>query len=141
MEQSRVDLAVEKFKNGYNCSQSVVCTYCDLLGMDEETAFAMSEAFGSGIARMQATCGSVCGMIMLAGLKNSDKNLGKSKTKIQSLTLGKDLADKFKEKNSTVICKELKSIGTDNPPIRSCEGCVRDSALIVEKYLLRDFFE
>ncbi|EDS71377.1 C-GCAxxG-C-C family protein [Anaerofustis stercorihominis] len=141
MEKSRVDIAVNKFKSGYNCAQAVVCTYCDLLGLDEETAFAMSEAFGTGIARMQETCGSVCGMIMLAGLLNSDKNLKEPKTKIQSLTLGKELADKFKEMNTTVRCRELKSVGMDRPPIRSCDGCVHDSAEIIEKYLLKKYFE
>lgn len=141
MEKSRVEKAVEKFKNGYNCSQAVVCTYCDLLGVDEQTAFALSEGFGSGIARTQETCGSVCGMVMLAGLLNSDKNLENSKTKIQTLKIGNELMEKFKDMNTTVKCKELKNIGNEAPPIRSCDGCVRDSATIVEKYLLKDLFE
>ena len=141
MEKSRVEIAVEKFKNGYNCSQAVVCTYCDLLGVDEATAFALAEWFGSGIARTNETCGSVCGMIMLAGLFNSDKNLQNPKTKIQTLKLGNELMEKFREMNTTVKCKELKNLGNEAPPIRSCSGCVKDSAIIVEKYLLKDMFE
>ena len=73
--KSRVTIAKEKHRNGYNCCQAVVCTYCDLLGMNETLAFRASEAYGLGIAKRYETCGSVCAMMMLAGLKNSDANL------------------------------------------------------------------
>ncbi len=61
--KSRVELAAKRHAGGYNCCQAVVCTYCDLLGMDEVTAFRASEGFGLGIAGMQETCGSVCAMV------------------------------------------------------------------------------
>lgn len=69
MERSKVWEAAQKHKDGYNCCQAVVCTYCERLGMDEKTAFRAAEAYGLGIAGMFQTCGSVCGMMMLAGLK------------------------------------------------------------------------
>ena len=64
MEKSRVEIAKQKHLNGYNCCQAVVCTYCDLLGMDEKTAFRASEGFGLGIAGMQET-GCFLGKFML----------------------------------------------------------------------------
>lgn len=67
MIKSRVGTVKEKHRNGYNCCQAVVCTYCDLLDMDERTAFRTSEAYGLGIAKRYETCGSVCAMMMLAG--------------------------------------------------------------------------
>lgn len=73
--KSRVQEAKKRHKNGYNCSQAVVCTYCDLVGLDEKTAFRAAEAYGLGIAKRYEMCGSVCGMMMLAGLKNSDGNM------------------------------------------------------------------
>lgn len=69
MMKSRVQDAKNRHKNGYNCAQAVACTYCDLLGMDEKTAFRAVEAYGLGISKRHATCGSVCAMIMLAGLQ------------------------------------------------------------------------
>ena len=36
--ESRVEQAAERKKCGYNCAQAVACTYCDLAGIDEETA-------------------------------------------------------------------------------------------------------
>lgn len=35
MERSKVWEAAQRHKDGYNCCQAVVCTYCDRLGMDE----------------------------------------------------------------------------------------------------------
>ena len=64
----RVQLAVELFKQGYNCSQSVVAAFADLYGFNRNQALRMSASFGAGIGRMRQTCGAACGMFMLAGL-------------------------------------------------------------------------
>lgn len=77
MQPSRVGVAAQKHKDGFNCCQAVLCTYNDLLGVNEETTFRCAEGCGLGIAGMFLTCGSVCGMEMPAGLKNSDCNLKK----------------------------------------------------------------
>ena len=37
--ETRKQLAAEKKRlNTHNCAQAVVCTYCDLCGLDEKTA-------------------------------------------------------------------------------------------------------
>ena len=36
--QKRIERAVELFKNGYNCSQSVVAAFADMYGFTEEQA-------------------------------------------------------------------------------------------------------
>ena len=56
--ESRVRLAQQKFKNGFNCAQSVFSTYSDLLGVDEGSALKLAHAFGAGIAREQEVCGA-----------------------------------------------------------------------------------
>ncbi|MEG1546251.1 MAG: C-GCAxxG-C-C family protein, partial [Bacteroides sp.] len=68
--EERIQRAVELFKSGYNCSQSVVAAFADLYGYTEEQALKMSASFGGGIGRMRETCGAACGMFMLAGLEN-----------------------------------------------------------------------
>lgn len=135
MKESRVEIAKQKHANGYNCCQAVVCTYCDLFGMNEKDAFRVSEGFGLGISGMYETCGSVCAMIILAGLKNSDGNLEKPATKLETFKLGHQMADKFKEMNTTIKCSELRGSDGQTDRIRSCRGCVEDCAKIVEEYL------
>mgnify|MGYP002727768306 CR=1 FL=1 len=58
----RVERAVQLFKEGYNCSQSVVGAFADLYGFTQEQALLMSASFGGGIGRMRQTCGAACGM-------------------------------------------------------------------------------
>ena len=69
--ESRTMEAKARHDRGFNCCQAVACTYCDLFGMDEETAFKACEAFGAGMGGMEGTCGAVSGAVFLAGLKNS----------------------------------------------------------------------
>lgn len=135
MKESRVEIAKQKHASGYNCCQAVVCTYCDLLEMDEKTAFRVSEGFGLGISGMYETCGSVCAMILLAGLKNSDGNMEKPATKLETFKLGQEMMNKFKEMNTTIKCSQLRGTDGKTDRIRSCRGCVEDCATIVEQYL------
>ena len=58
---TRVMETKERHDKGFNCCQAVACTYCDLFGMDEATAFKACEAFGAGMGGMQGTCGAVSG--------------------------------------------------------------------------------
>ena len=68
MAEDRVARAVALFREGYNCSQSVVTAFADLYGFTREQALHMSASFGGGIGRMRETCGAACGMFLLAGL-------------------------------------------------------------------------
>lgn len=104
---NRVMKAVELFKEGYNCSQSVVTAFADLYGYSTEQALRMSASFGGGIGRMRQTCGAACGMFMLAGLdcgavEGSDR-VGKS----HNYQVVQQLASKFVEHNGSMICAEL----------------------------------
>lgn len=69
MEEQRIEKAVALFKEGFNCSQSVVAAFADMYGFTEEQALKMSASFGGGIGRMRETCGAACGLFMLAGLE------------------------------------------------------------------------
>ena len=68
-KEERIARAVAYFKEGYNCSQSVVAAFADLYGFTHEQALHISASFGGGIGRMRLTCGAVCGMFQLVGLE------------------------------------------------------------------------
>ena len=49
--ETRKHIAAEKLENGtHNCAQAIICTYADLVGIDEETGRNLGNAFGSGMA-------------------------------------------------------------------------------------------
>ena len=67
----RKEQAIHLHKHGFNCAQSVVCSFCNVMGADPVEAFRMSEALGFGMGTM-GTCGAVSAMAIVAGLKISD---------------------------------------------------------------------
>lgn len=101
--------AVMNFKNGYNCSQAVLCAFCEECGISEETAVAMSEAFGGGLAGMRTgPCGAVSGMSMAVSLMNSAGNPGNPReTKAGTYAAVRELVEKFRRKNGSYVCGEL----------------------------------
>lgn len=147
---SRVEEAVKTFESGYNCAQSVFATYADLFGIDKETALKMSSSMGGGIGRMREVCGVVSAMALLAGLKegNADPDDEEAKEAIYLLT--RQMADKFKEKHQTIICRELLGLEgmekSARPSERTesyysqrpCSKLVATAAGIVEEMLLED---
>lgn len=141
MLKSRVLEAAKKHKAGYNCCQAVICTYTDLLNIDEVTAFRVAEGFGLGISKEYRTCGSVCAMVLAAGLKNSDANLTQPASKLKTFDIGHRMIDRFEEMNGSSICKVLRGTDGVTDRIRSCRGCVMDCAKIIEEILFEGMFE
>lgn len=133
--ESRMEKAAALHEKGYNCAQAVVCAYCDQFGLDEETAYRVSEAFGFGMGQMEV-CGALAGACMLAGLKNSGGLEQVGKTKAETYQLDRALADAFRQKNQSVLCRELKGVSTGKM-LRSCPGCIEDAAQLVEELLLK----
>ena len=155
--EERVEKARRLFKEeGYNCCQAVVLAYNDLFGIDDTTAAAMSSGFGGGMGRMREVCGSVSGMVMLAGLiaPAADPSIKVDRTRNYALV--QDMAEEFRKMNGSIVCRELLGLvpaGSSAPAAkespepsdrtpeyykkRPCEELVGISARIVgEKILL-----
>ena len=125
--ESRKHLAAEKKRcNSHNCAQAVVCTYCDLVGLPEETALDIAGAYGTGMGNMEGTCGALVGAGMILGLATRDRNLSRSRMK--------EIMTKFQQRNSATQCKQLKGIGT-KMVLRECPDCVADAAEFLEELL------
>lgn len=130
----RVQKALENHREGMNCCQAVACAFADALGADEDLVFAMGEGFGAGMGGMECTCGAVSGAVLVAGLKNSSKDRKNPVTKGKTYQLSKAIVKEFREKNGSVICKELKGVGTGKI-LRSCDGCIEDAARLTQQIL------
>ena len=146
--EERVARAVELFKSGYNCSQSVVAAFADLYGFTEEQALKMSSSFGGGIGRMRETCGAACGMFMLAGLQTGATDPKDKEGKAANYKLVQDLAAIFSERNGSLNCGELLGLKKCDPiqstpedrtaqyyAKRPCVKIVEEAARIWVEYL------
>ena len=103
---TRGDLAKEKFKQGYNCSQSVALAFSDYLGMIDDMIAKITSGFGGGVGRMREVCGTVSGMTYVISNLFGDRNKGEVYEIVQSA------AEKFKEENGSIICRELLGLST-----------------------------
>lgn len=130
--ETRVEKTIERHNKGYNCAQAVACTYCDLVGMDEESMFKATEALGLGMGGMEGTCGAVTAACVIAGAKNSTVEMGGPGSKGATYKMSKEIVRRFKEESGSVICKELKGVETGTPA-KACPDCVKDAARILEE--------
>lgn len=143
----RQERAKEYFMKGYNCAQSVFTAFADIYGMDEETALKISCSFGAGMGRMREVCGAVSGMFLVAGLECGNTDPENQTQKTENYETVRMLADRFKEKNKTIICRELLGIRAAEKSAapserteeyyktRPCVRTVMDAAGILEEYL------
>ena len=111
--EDRIQKAVALFKEGYNCSQSVVGAFADLYGFDQTTAMRFAASFGGGIGRMRMTCGAACGLFTLVGLEKSAAHGADHETKSANYKDVQYLAKRFKEENGSLICAELLGLNKD----------------------------
>ena len=112
------EIAADLFKKGYNCSQSVFAAFSDETGIDTGTALKISSSFGGGMGRMREVCGAVSGMFMVAGALYGYIKPGANTEKKEHYKLIQDMAERFREKNGSIICHELlglKKEGADSP--------------------------
>lgn len=135
--KTRVEETIMRHDKGYNCAQAVACTYCDLVGVEEETMFKMTEALGLGMGGMEGTCGAVTGACVLAGMKQSSGNLERPDSKAESYKLSKEIVKRFGTQNQSVVCKALKGVETGQA-LRSCADCIKDAAAIAEQVLFEE---
>lgn len=155
--EERTAKARRLFKeDGYNCCQAVVLAYSDLFGISDEAAASMSSGFGGGMGRMREVCGSVSGMVMLAGLIRPATVPSVKEWRTANYALVQEMAGEFKTINGSIICKELLGLvpmGTGSQiPVESpepsertpeyykkrpCEELVGIAARIVGEKILR----
>lgn len=108
--EARAEQAVNNFKSGYNCAQAVYMAYADLFGMEPKTAAIIAAPMGAGIGRMREVCGTVSGAALIAGLAIPCDNPSDMAAKTRCYALVQLVADRFREANGSIICRELLGI-------------------------------
>lgn len=141
--------AASLFREGYNCAQSVVLAFAEEMNMDEKTAAKLSSSFGGGMGRLREVCGAVSGMFLVAGMIKGYDCPDDDERKAEHYRLIQSLAEEFKAKNKTIICRELLNL-QEGPDYfipekrtesyyaaRPCEKFVADAAELIESYVIK----
>ncbi len=115
---SKGDIAKDLFLQGYNCTQAVVLAFADEFQIDKDTLLMLSAPFGGGMGRLREVCGTVSGMNIILGLRYGYNNPKAKEEKKELYKKVQQLANKFKEDNGSIICRELLGLsikGADSP--------------------------
>lgn len=105
-EEAR-EKAEANFLEGYNCTQAVLCTFCEQLGFDKETALKMAQPLGGGFSRLREVCGTVSGMFLVAGFIAGSADPKDKDAKDRVYKISRELAEKFRQEHGSIICREL----------------------------------
>lgn len=95
---------------------------------------------------MREVCGTVSAMAMLAGFKYPVQDITDQEARTKNYAIVQKMADIFKEKNETIICRRLlppEDAATTTPAARTqeyyqkrpCKKYVEDSARIAGRML------
>ena len=125
--ESRKSEAAEKKRSGQcNCAQSVICSYCDRMNIDEQTALNIGNSFAAGMGNMEGTCGALVGAGVVLGLVNKDR--------AKSVREMREIISKFQERNGATQCKVLKGVESGKV-LRECPDCVADACEFLEEVI------
>lgn len=144
---TRRETAMANFLNGYNCSQSIILAFEDLLPVDKTTLSKMASSFGGGMGRLREVCGSVSGMFMIAGLLYGYDGPETGQVKADHYARIQELARRFEEKHGSIVCREMLGLSVHHDvPVpeartseyykkRPCTEIIGDAAEILEQYI------
>lgn len=145
---SKGDIAKGYFEQGYNCSQSVALAFADEVGMDGKLIARLTGGFGGGIGRMREVCGTVSGTAFVLSALYGYSDPTDADAKAQLYADVQKVAGEFKDKNGSVVCRDLLGLtqdGFDNPQPekrtdtyykkRPCGDLVKMSADLLEKFI------
>ena len=122
--ENRIARAEELHALNFNCAQCVAVVCCDIVGIDEATAFRMLEGFGGGMGNNTQTCGALSGAVAIVSYALSEGPQNPTTKKATYKRIG-PLVDEFKMRAGSTICREIKGLD-GGPALHSCPNCIAD---------------
>ena len=147
IDMSRGDKAKQLFLSGYNCTQSLVMAFDDMLGYDPKTVAMIVQPLGTGIGGMREVCGTVSGMAVVIGILFGGDNPRDPLKRREIYGRVRELSGVFEKDNGSIVCRELlgvtkpgtsKGVPTDRPQgykKRPCPDLAKYAADLLEKYI------
>ncbi|MCF8387082.1 MAG: C-GCAxxG-C-C family protein [Bacteroidales bacterium] len=138
--------AVEYFKNHHNCAQSVLLPFAGDLKIDHETAKRIASGFGTGMGKMQKTCGAVTGSFMVLGLHNGNQYEDNSLVKKRTAEMIRDFSREFEKTHGSIECRALLNVDISTEEgnqfahaeglfEKICEKCISDAVKILQNLI------
>lgn len=115
VHSNKPEQAEKLFRNEYLCAPSVLSTFSQELGLDQDMALKIATGFGAGVAGRSKICGAITGAIMAIGLKYGRGMNEPKEVQERTFRIVNEFIDKFIAKHGTIECKELIGYDLTNP--------------------------
>ena len=151
----RAEKAMALFRQGFNCTQSVILAFADVLessGMaGEQLLKVIGSGFGGGMGRLREVCGAFSGCTMMAGFISPADVPADMEARKENYAIVQEFAEKFRHANGgSIVCRELlgldRSSAQESPAPsartaeyyrkRPCPQIIGNAARIVAEKLL-----
>ena len=143
---TRAENARQLFEQGYSCAQAVAVAFCDVMGVDADTAAKLASSFGGGMGRLREVCGAVSGAMLVLGAAQGYFRPDDVEGKKAQYARVQQFAADFKARCGSIICRELLGLPGAESPVpdprtaqyykkRPCAQLVFDAAQLLEQTL------
>ena len=102
----RTEIAKNYFAQKCHCSQAVLASFADVLGITEETALKFGSCFGGGM-RKGEVCGACTGVLMALGMKFGMSEVGDFDNQKIADGYARRFLDEFASQNGSYLCRDL----------------------------------
>ena len=143
---NHADEAERLFYEGYNCCQAVLGAFCDVTGLERNTALRLASSLGGGVGRLREMCGALLGAEMVIGTVFGYDTPEKGSVKAEHYARVQKLAYRFREEAGSFLCRELLGVAGAESPVpdertagyyasRPCPRLVRLAARLADEML------
>lgn len=111
---NKPEYAKNRFLKSMNCSQAILESYAESMGLSIETARKVSAAFAGGMG-MGSECGAVTGAFMVIGLhygKTADKD---ATADSETFSRVAKFVGAFKKEHGDISCSKLLGVDMSSP--------------------------
>lgn len=102
----RAEQAITYHHQGFNCCQSVLAAFSDLIGLDEQRYLDLSAGFGAGAGTGELR-GAVTGGILVLGLLTPVDRNDPVGSKQRTVALSRELQKRFARRYGVLRCQDL----------------------------------
>lgn len=125
------DKAVEYFKNGYSCSESIIKAASEA-GLCDSSLISIATSFSGGMSS-GCLCGAVAAVQMISGLHfGKDNSYGNDVCARQKAAF---IIEEFKKRNKVTCCRVLSGGLSGAEKKERCSKYVADCCEILEEAL------
>lgn len=100
------EMAVELFRQKYNCAQAVLLAFCEDYGMPKEMAMRVACGLGGGF-RTGEICGAVAGAVLVVGLKTGNATNDDNAAKHTCGEETRAFINEFRRRHGAVACRDI----------------------------------